>query len=167
MADWVYDLPAFSNLNGVARAFLGGWQVSGVFTARSGGAITITQNGLTSRPDYVSGDPVNPNWKHDAIYLNTRAFARVPLGAGGNPIRPGSVGVGAVRGPSFWGADISLGKNFGITESMKFQIRADAFNALNYTPYNGLNSGINSAAFGLLTSNAGARQIQLNGRLVW
>jgi hypothetical protein len=166
-ADWVYDLPGFANLMSVARHVLGGWQISGVFTARSGGAITISQSGLTSRPDYVGGDPVNPNWKHDAIYLNRNAFVRVPLGAGGNPIRPGNVGVGAVRGPSFLGMDMSLGKNFSLTEGLKFQIRADAFNALNYTPYTGLNSGINSAAFGLLTSNAGARQIQLNGRLTW
>jgi len=166
-ADWVYDLPAFANLMSVARHILGGWQFSGVFTARSGEAITISQSGLTSRPDYVGGNPVNPNWRHDAIYLNRSAFVRVPLGAGGNPIRPGNVGVGAVRGPSFRGTDMSFGKNFSVTERMKFQIRADAFNALNYTPYTGLNAGINSAAFGLLTGNAGARQVQLNGRLTW
>jgi len=167
VADWVYELPGLSNWSAIAKHILGGWQVSGVFNARSGGAITITQSGLTSRPDYIGGAPVNPNWRHDAIYLNKAAFVRVPLGRGGNPIRPGNVGVGAIRGPAFWSTDFSLGKNFSLSERLKAQIRADAFNAFNYTPYSGVTSSINSATFGLLTSNAGARQIQLNARLTF
>lgn len=167
VADWVYDLPTFTNRNAFLKYGLGGWQLSGIFSARSGGALTITQNGLTSRPDYIGGEAINPNWNSDAQYLNKSAFQLVPLGAGGNPIRPGNVGVGAIRGPAFWGVDISLAKNIPITERMKLQLRADAFNAFNYTPYNGLNLNSNSAAFGLLTSNAGSRQIQLNARLNW
>ncbi len=167
VADWIYDLPALSNWSAIGKHILGGWQVSGVFNARSGGAITITQSGLTSRPDYIGGAPVNPNWRHDAIYLNKAAFVRVPLGRGGNPMRPGNVGVGAVRGPAFWSTDFSLGKNFSLSERLKAQLRADAFNAFNYTPYSGVTSSINSATFGLLTSNAGARQIQLNARLTF
>jgi hypothetical protein len=48
---------------------------------------------------------------------------------------------------------------------MTLQFRADAFNGLNYTPLSGITTGANSVNFGLLTSNAGARQVQLNGRL--
>ena len=166
-ADWVYDLPNLRSMPGALRHTLGGWQISGVFTARSGGAMTITQSGLISRPDYVGGDPVNPNWKHDFIYLNRTAFRQVPLGPGRNPIRPGNVGVGAVRGPAFTGLDFALAKNFAITERVRFQIRADAFNGLNYTPLSGVTTSINSVNFGLLTSHASARQIQLNGRLTF
>jgi hypothetical protein len=41
------------------------------------------------------------------------------------------------------------------------------FNALNYTPYTGFTTGINSANFGKFTGHADARQIQLAARLVW
>jgi hypothetical protein len=165
--DWVYDLPELKGTGAAARHILGGWQFSGVLTARSGGALLITQSGLTSRPDYVGGNPVNPNWQHDFIYLNRSAFALVPLGPGRNPIRPGNLGVGAVRGPAFRGVDFAFAKNFSIHERMNLQIRADAFNGLNHTPLSGVTTGSNSVNFGLMTSHAGARQVQLNGRLTF
>jgi len=165
--DWVYDLPALTSLMAPVRHVLGGWQFSGIYTARSGGALLITQSGLTSRPDYIGGNPVNPNWKTDFIYLNRSAFALVPLGPGRNPIRPGNLGVGAVRGPGFQGVDFALAKNVAFTEKIKLQLRADAFNGLNYTPLSGVTSGANSATFGLLTGNTAARQIQLNARLTF
>jgi hypothetical protein len=63
--------------------------------------------------------------------------------------------------------DFALAKNVSITERIKLQLRADAFNGLNYTPLSGVTSGANSANFGLLTGNSSARQIQLNGRLTF
>ena len=165
--DWVYDLPGLASLAAPVRHVLGGWQVSGIFTARSGGALLITQSGLTSRPDYIGGNPVNPNWKNDFIYLNRSAFALVPLGPGRNPIRPGNLGVGAVRGPAFQGVDFAFAKNVSFSEKIKLQLRADAFNGLNYTPLSGVTSGANSANFGLLTGNVAARQVQLNARLTF
>jgi hypothetical protein len=162
IADWVYEMSRFSSLGALGKYVIGGWQFSGIFSARSGGAITLTQSGLTSRPDYVGGNPINSNWRETGLYLNRNAFARVPLGAGGNPIRPGNVGVGAIRGPAGTNWDFSLAKNFAVYERVRFQIRADAFNALNHTPYSGLTTSINSSTFGLFTGNFGARQIQLN-----
>ena len=164
-ADWVYDLPEFGSAGAPVRHILGGWQISGLFTARSGGALLITQSGLTSRPDYIGGNPINPNWKNDFIYLNRSAFQLVPLGPGRNPIRPGNLGVGAVRGLAFRGVDFALAKNISIRERIRLQLRADAFNGLNYTPLSGITTGANSSTFGLITSNAAARQIQLNARL--
>jgi hypothetical protein len=44
----------------------GGWQISGIVQARSGGALVVTQpSGIpNSRPDVVSGvDLVVANWK--------------------------------------------------------------------------------------------------------
>ena len=108
---------------------------------------------------------MNPNWKNDFQYLNRSAFALVPLGPGRNPIRPGNLGVGAVRGPAFRSVDFALAKNIRLRERINLQLRADAFNGFNYTPLSGVTTGANSANFGLLTGKSGARQIQLNGRL--
>jgi Outer membrane receptor proteins, mostly Fe transport len=168
VADFIYELPWLAkSANIFARSLLAGWQVSGLFTARSGGAATLSQSGLTSRPDYIGGNTINPNWRNDGIYLNRQAFAMVPLGPGRNPIRPGNVGVGAIRGPAASNLDLSLSKSFSIVERVKLQIRADAYNALNHTPYSGFTTSINSAIFGAFTSNAGARQVQLNARLTF
>ncbi len=167
-ADSIYVLPSFANVRSrAARGIIGDWQISGIFSARSGIATNITQSGLITRADYVGGDPINRNYKRDGVYLNKAAFAMVPLGKGGNPIRPGTLGNQAIRGTGVWNVDFSLGKNFVIAERRKLEIRADMFNVLNYTPYTGFTNGINSANFGKITGHADARQIQLAARLAW
>jgi hypothetical protein len=165
--DFVYELPSFAGQSGLTQKILGGWQISSVFSAQSGQAAYISQNGLTSRPDYIGGDPINPNFRHDGIYLNRAAFQRVPLGTGGNPIRPGTLGNNAIRGTARYLVDFSLGKSFQITERVGFQIRADAFNALNHTAYAAFTTNINSANFGRFTDFYPSRQMQLNARLSW
>ena len=99
--------------------------------------------------------------------MNTAAFARVPLGAGGNPIRPGNLGNGAIRGTGYWNLDNSLAKNFKLLERVSLQVRADMFNIFNHTGYASFTAGINSANFGKFTSFYPARQMQLNARLQW
>ena len=165
---WVYYLPAPSFASsGVGHHVLGGWELSGVFQARSGQPVYIGQNGLYSRPDFVGGNAINSNWAETGVYLNPAAFARVPLGAGGNPIRPGSLGNGAIRGTGFWNLDTSLAKNFKMGERATLQVRADTFNLFNHTGYAGFTSSINSANFGKFTGFYPARQMQLNARLQW
>ena len=163
---WVYYLPSPGVLgNGFGKHIFGGWELSGIFQARSGQPVYIAQNGLYSRPDYIGGNTINPNFADTGIYLNTAAFARVPLGAGGNPIRPGNLGNGAVRGTSYWNLDTSLAKNFKMMERVSLQVRADMFNIFNHTGYNAFTSSINSANFGRFTSFYPSRQMQLNARL--
>jgi hypothetical protein len=146
---------------------LGGWELSGIFQARSGQPVYISQTGLYSRPDYTGGNPINPRFADTGVYLNTAAFARVPLGAGGNPIRPGNLGNGAIRGTGYWNLDSSLAKNFKVSERTALQVRADFFNILNHTGYNAFTASINSANFGKFTSFYPPRQMQLNARLQW
>jgi hypothetical protein len=164
--DWVYHVPTLERFsNSVARHVFGGWEISGVFQARTGQPVYISQTGLYSRPDYVGGNPISPNYNDTGVYLNLPAFARVPLGTGGNPIRPGNLGNSAIRGTSFWNLDSSLAKNFRVKEKMSLQIRADMFNIFNHTGYNAFTASINSANFGKFTSFYPARQMQLNARL--
>lgn len=166
--DFIYESPSLAAWGSrAARAALGNWQISGIVEARSGLAFDVSQSGLTTRPDYIGGDPVNRDFNRYGIYLNTAAFARIPLGRGGNPIRPGNLGRNALRGPAFRTVHLAVGKAFPLTEGFRLQMRADLFNALNYTPYTGVQTSINSAAFGRFVSMAASRQIQLNARLTW
>jgi outer membrane receptor protein involved in Fe transport len=171
-ADWVYQLPALhSQSHAFLRQALGGWQFSGIFSAGTGQPIIVTETTgeNISRPDYVSGNAVASNYSQTLQYLNTAALAPVPIStASGLPIRPGSLGRGAIRGPGSWNTDLSLGKNFMIAEKVQFQIRLDAFNALNHTNLSGFAStDITNPSFGRFTNTAGARVAQLNARLSW
>jgi hypothetical protein len=141
-----------------------------VCAGRLAGAVTVTEaSGIAdSRPDYIGGPTILPDYRKTLKYLNTAAFARVPVSAvSAETIRPGNIGNGAIRGPASWNFDFSLGKNFPITEKLRLQFRADMFNALNHTILSGLVADITNPRFGQLTSTNGARLMQLNARLSW
>jgi hypothetical protein len=169
VSEWLYSLPVLNNWN-LLRYALGGWQASGIFTAQSGGAVTVTQSSgiADSRPDYIGGQAILSDYKSTLRYLNPAAFARVPVSpVSAETIRAGNIGNGAIRGPGMWNLDFSLGKNFAITERLRFQFRADMFNAMNHTVLSGLTTDITSPRFGQLTSTNGARLMQLNARINW
>lgn len=49
--------------------------------------------------------------------------------------RPGLVGRNSFRGPSGWTDDLSVLKNFGVTERFNLQFRMDALNVFNHPVY--------------------------------
>ena len=170
VGDFLYELPKLAGTHGIVRHSLGGWQVSGVLTARSGAALLITQSCSISacRPDYVGGNPTNPDYRKTLQYLNKAAFARIPVvAASGATIRPGNLGNGAVRLPGTWNLNASIGKKFSVAEAVSLQIRGDMFNFFNHTNFSGITTDVNSANFGRFTSTSGARVIQLNARVVF
>lgn len=168
VGDFIYELPSLARTAPVLRAVAGGWQVSGIYTARTGTPLLITQGCSIAhcRPDYVGGNAVNPDARKTLQYLNKSAFAPVPvIAASGATARPGNVGNGAVRLPGVWNLDFSAGKNFALTESVRLQIRGDMFNVFNHTNFSTVTTNINSVNFGRFTNTLSARVIQLNARL--
>lgn len=166
-AEWLYELPALARL-GFARHALGSWQVSGIFRAQTGDALTIGQPSSisASRPDYIGGNPIRDDYRKTLIYLNTAAFRPVPKGAvSGATLRPGNLGPGSIRGPGLWNVDLSIGKNFPLRESVRLQVRADMFNALNHTNLGNPSTSIESGTFGRITGTRGSRGIALNARI--
>ncbi len=169
-ADWVYVSPSLKSVsNAFVRQAFGDWQVSGIFTAATGTPLIITEGTSenTSRPDII-GPPVTNNYTQTLQYLNKAAFVPVPISqASGLPVRPGTLGRGAVRGPGYWNTDLSLGKNFRVTERVQFQIRMDAFNALNHTNLSSFSGDVLNSSFGRFTNTRGARVAQINARLAF
>ncbi|MBM3725310.1 MAG: TonB-dependent receptor [Acidobacteria bacterium] len=165
----VYELPRLANANAVVRQAFGGWQVSTIITAQTGGAINLSHpTGIGgTRPDYLGGQPILGDYRQTLVYLNRSAFAAVPENNLGNAIRLGNMGRNALRGPGRWNSDVSFGKNVTFKERYRLQIRADLFNSLNHTNYNNPDTNVESANFGRITSTAGAREIQLNARFVF
>ena len=165
-----YDTPAFTGVKTVLRQIVGSWQLGGIFTARSGEPLAITQTSSlqVNRPDYIGGNPINPDYAQTQQYLNKSAFALVPLiAASGATARPGNLGWGAVRGPGLWNLDVSLGKNFKLKEALRLQIRTDMFNVVNHLNPSNINTGINAGTFGQVRGTTGQRVVQLNARLNW
>src|SRR5262249_29169354 len=163
--------PALSGLgNPVARQVFGSWQLGAIFTARTGEPLEITQTSSlqVNRPDYAGGAVINDNFRQTGQYLNRSAFALVPLiAASGAAARPGNLGWGAVRAPGAWNLDLTLGKNFRVSESMRFQLRTDMFNVLNHVNPTNISTSLNASNFGQVRGTTGQRVIQLNARLSW
>ena len=170
-SDWVWDLPSFAGKSGAVRHILGGWQMSGILTWSSGQPILrITQgsNIPNSRPDYIGGEAILDGYERgDHQYLNPAAFAKVPITDAGATTRPGKLGKGAVRLPSRFNTDFSLGKNIQVGERVRVRLRADMFNVFNNVNLGNLRTSINSSTFGRLRNTAQMRVVQLNLRLTF
>jgi hypothetical protein len=76
-----------------------------------------------------------------------------------------------IDGPNFFNVDASVSKRFNVTETVRFQLRLEAFNALNRANF-GVTAlqqfsvfNINSANFGRITTSFPGRIIQIGGRL--
>ncbi|HEY9434232.1 MAG TPA: TonB-dependent receptor [Blastocatellia bacterium] len=177
IGDTIYRMPELKDWGfAPLRHALGGWQVSGIFTARSGSPVFITQscsNSYHCRPDYVGGNTVlkervetgtcRAGGHCDIQYINTAAFNLVPVNQG-MAVRPGTAGKSLVRTPGAWNVELSLAKNFKITEKKTLTFRADMFNALNHVNLGGPNGSINSSQFGRISGAGGMRSMQMGLR---
>jgi outer membrane receptor protein involved in Fe transport len=183
VGDWVYILPRLTHAPSALRHVVGGWEIAGIISARTGERLIITETCASNwhcRPDYVGGPTIVDNWQQadttrcvvgarcSVQYLNRAAFQLVPVDPGTRiAIRPGNLGNGAVRGPGSWTTDLNLSRNFAITERVRLQIRADMFNALNHVNLSGPSTGLNGATFGEINGAGGMRVVQFNGRVQW
>ncbi|MBL8179217.1 MAG: TonB-dependent receptor, partial [Bryobacterales bacterium] len=166
-ADADYDIRQTLTLNSVyqlpfARSrWYGAWDLSGIFTARTGSPFTVTisrtatavPSGQTQsqRADYLGGEAYSAN-KGPDLWLNPAAFALPANGAYGNS------GRNRFRGPGLWQADIGLSKVFRLTERFHLNFRTEAFNLFNRAQYGNPVSARNNSTFGriLTTANDGA-----------
>lgn len=184
-ANFIYELPfgrgrAFgSGVPGWANHIIGGWEVSGIFTARSGLPFSTTTTAF----------PVGFNFNSPAAFNNTNLAALAPGihdAANGtiqffadpatvfDPANPtagvirfphhGEIGNRNVfRGPSFWNLDTALLKNFAMpwSEHQSLQLRWEAFNLFNHNSFGLPAVGITGTTFGTVTTSASAaREMQ-------
>jgi hypothetical protein len=163
ITSWNWELPWAKNLTGVAKAFVGGWQTTGAFWRQSGYPFSITSSVRncgcpgTVRPDPAAG--VDPIFASDRvtkeIYLNTAAFLAPAAGTFGK------IGQSYLHGPGWTQVDMSVFKNFAITEHQRVQFRSEFFNLTNTAAFQNPASSWGSSTFGRIsdTRNRG-RQIQ-------
>lgn len=164
VANFLWQLPFFQEARGAVYNILGGWQVGGIVRAETGTPLTIFVSGNPAnsffggsiRPNVV-GDPKGP--KTIDQWFNTAAFVNPPANTFGN------AGRSLVDGPGIHLWDISIYKNFRVTEQVRMQFRAEFFNAFNHTNFSGVGTTLGTPTYGRVVSALEPRQIQLGLRV--
>ncbi|MCI0390175.1 MAG: TonB-dependent receptor [Acidobacteria bacterium] len=156
---------------GVLGQLVGGWGVNAIVQAQSGFPLNIgaAANGLQGLA-YVgsSGNGLRPNLIADPVlsdasqrkrtltWFNTAAFQAPPQFTFGNSPRTFS----NLRGPAYFGTNLSLQRNFKLTETSRLQVRAEAFNLFNRTNFTIPSAILGAVNFGQLINAEDARQFQ-------
>ncbi len=146
----IWNEPLFSSGKGWQRQVLGGWNLAPIFQVRSGVPLTVSDstNSLNATtgpygiPRYSSASSFGVNTGSGvAIGPNNFNLLTLPVadsyvGALGisdfGPYPVNMTARNAFRGPGAWNIDMSLMKNFQLTERFQLQFRAEAFDLFNH-----------------------------------
>jgi hypothetical protein len=159
-----------SDINPVLNGFVGGWQIGGILTLRSGFPLTIQgpdNSGTLSRGARASvvagasGGNTLGNVGLGRKWFNISPYTSATKGTFGN------VGIGTERGPGFKTYDVSFQKIFNLTERFKLQLRGEFINLTNTPQFSSPNRSVTAAAFGEVSGAQYERQGQLALRLTF
>jgi outer membrane receptor protein involved in Fe transport len=163
---WIAELPALNNQPAVLRLVAGGWQLTGLFTARTGEPLNVTispdqafSGTGSQRPNVVGSPTLAGGRSFDAQlaqWFNTAAFALPASGTFGN------AGRDVLTAPGTANVNAGLYKTFPLPlrEGMKIEFRSEFFNLLNRVNLGNPNTTFASSTFGRITSAASPRVLQ-------
>jgi outer membrane receptor protein involved in Fe transport len=166
VANFIAELPFGAGKphlqDGVAGKILGGWLLSGIYSARTGRPFTVTQGnnnvgaGMTGLPN-LTGDPKGAETVEQ--WFNPAAFTQVLSGMFGN------AGRNTLRGPGWVTFDLSVQRRINFTDRMNATLRWDVFNMLNRANFGLPSRDITSATVGAISDLGGdPRVMQLSLR---
>jgi hypothetical protein len=168
----IYEIPVGrgkaygKDMNKVANAVVGGWTVSpilslsGRFPMAPYGTDRSGTNSRSARPNcnsiaHVQGRVPGSNFGGIQWFTNNGNFSDTVVGTFGTcPAQ-----LGWLRGPGYSDLDLSLQKNFQLTERYKLQFRSDFINAFNHVNLNVPDMGL-GATMGQITSSQAPRNVQ-------
>ena len=162
----LWDMPRLTGSARILRGVLGGWQLTNIWTWRSGTPFTIVSGqdrslsgvgkdraDLTGSP-FISQD--RPTNEIIAQYFNTSAFSLNAPGTFGTAPR------NLLRNPTFFNVDLSLQKSFPIAERSHIQLRGDFFNLFNNVHFNQPGATVSATTtFGSINGAGDPRIVQL------
>jgi hypothetical protein len=152
--------------SGTMSAILGGFRLSGVFSARTGTPVNITgtrlaanaTQGVTNRPSSTGPVKYLGGTGRGQLWFDTSTFVE-PI-----PGTLGTVGRNTVRGPGYLNDNLTLSRTFRFTERFRVNFMMSAFNISNSVHFNDP-SGSFTGSFGQITSSFGERQVRLGARV--
>jgi hypothetical protein len=148
------------NKGGLANAFIGNWQLSGVETVHSGVPATFGNVLFTGN---IKDIPLSSSQQTPEHWFNTSGFVTNPSQQLASNLRTFPIRLSALRTGHYNSQDISLLKNIYIHERHHFQYRLEAYNVFNHpTAFTGLVTTPTSSAFGQVTDMWSlGRQLQM------
>jgi hypothetical protein len=176
-----WDLPLLRKTQGLMGMLLGRWALSGITTFQSGTAFTVIDAGggsafALSSPNTATAT-LNPGFTvasaqtHGSVqgrvnqWFNLNAISGAPVIGVDGTTGYGNLGRNTFRGPFQQNWDVSLGKNFRITEGTNFKFTTDFFNIWNHPIFASPSGIFNASGFGQITATKGTpRLIQFSGR---
>ena len=162
--------PHYWSRNALSRSVTRDWRTSIVYQAQTGFPMTMSVFGDTANAGTVvgenpirankTGQPVfGPGTRNSTTWFNPKAFAAPPAYTYGN------AGRNTVYGPGTQTLDVSVVREFHVSEKARFEARAEFFNAMNHTNLGTPNRFVNTSSFGSITeASTPGREIQLSGR---
>ena len=161
-----------SGAHGVTKLLVEAWSFRGITSYNSGapfspsiGNQSFLNSDETSRPQLLTNPTSGINQGRN-LWFNPAAYGTPGL------YTFGSAGRNSLRGPNYFEADWSLGKNFRFTERVGLELRWEVFNAFNRTNLALPNTQTDSPAGGLIQDiqtgpTSGMRNMQLGAHLTF
>lgn len=168
----IYQLPfgkgqRFLGTGHYTNLLVGGWEVSAIITAHSGTPFTVNStqdysntNSVSPRPDRVCNG-TGP--KKQSEWFNLNCFTTTALAqalANGTP-RFGTAKRNILIAPGVQNWDIEFIKRTNIGSRVTTEFRGEFFNAFNHVNFGAPGATIGSGTAGIISSDAGPRDIQL------
>jgi hypothetical protein len=151
-----YHIP-WSKTNRVLDVVLGHWSVDTTLHAQSALPVDLVASTLIDpatgttinvRPNVIGGVPlyVEDSTLPGGRRINRAAFS-IPLAG-----QSGTLGRNVLRGLPAWQVDLALRRQISLTEKLKLQFRAEAFNVLNHPNFGTIQTSLTAANFGHATN---------------
>jgi outer membrane receptor protein involved in Fe transport len=163
---YTYELPVgagkrwLSHGSRIAQAFLGGWSVNGITTARTGFPLVIAMN--TSLLNTGTGNRANINCSSVSLPKLVSQWFDPSCFSAPAQYQFGNSGKGHVRGPGVLNFDLSAFKSFHFGEKRAIEFRSEFFNAFNNPHFNNPQVTFGNSDFGRITSTIlTPREVQL------
>ena len=175
-ATWGWELPfgrgkTFgTNVLPAVNHLIGGWQVNGGVSLYGGIPFSVVAGGNTLnngvggvRPDQLRDGNLPPSERQVTQWFDTEAFANPGFRL------YGTAGRNILVGPGTKQIDLSIFKNFQLTEGVRLQFRTEFFNAFNTPQFNnprGAGVRVGAAAMGRITRAGSEPTLQRTQRQV-
>jgi Carboxypeptidase regulatory-like domain/TonB dependent receptor len=176
VVNYNYELPIGTHKvigqgwNKTMNTVLGGWQLSGILTARSGLPLSINPAsnntggfGFNQRPDLVPDVSPVPQNQSITNWINPAAFSQPTEFTFGDSPRF----LADLRAPRYFNWDMGLHKWWDFGETRRLQFRFEMFNALNHPDFFEPDTNLGDATFGTITSAYPARSLQFGLKFYW
>jgi hypothetical protein len=170
VANYVYRIPLGRGsklLNGVpvVQDLVRGWEISGVTEMQTGLPLAVTQNNGTGgftgtqRPEQIAPAALARGQRTLSQWFDTAAFMVAP------PFTAGTEPRFSFFGPGINNWDTALMRNFPSRERLTLQLRGEFYNTFNHPNFKNPNTTIGNVNYGKITSDNGARVMEVALRI--